>query len=33
MFVPMEEYEFYGWNKEFQKTSWYAAMGWPETGW
>ena len=33
MFVPMEEYEFYGWNKEFQKTSWYAATGWQQTGW
>ena len=33
MFVPLQAYEPYGWNKEFQKTSWYAAMGWPETGW
>ena len=33
MFVPMEEYEFYGWNKDFQKTSWYAATGWQQTGW
>lgn len=33
MFMPMKEYEPYGWNGEFQKTSWYAATGWQETGW
>mgnify|MGYP003483874479 FL=1 len=33
MFVPLKEYEPYGWNKDFQKTSWYAATGWQQTGW
>ena len=33
MFVPMEKYKAYGWNKDFQKTSWYAATGWEHTGW
>lgn len=33
MFVPLEEYEAYGWNKDFSHTSWYEAAGWPTTGW
>ena len=33
MFVPLQEYEPYGWNADFQKTSWYEALGWTETGW
>lgn len=33
MFVPMEKYETYGLNRDFQQTSWYQATGWQETGW
>lgn len=33
MFVPMEKYNNYGWNEDFQKTSWYAVTGWQRTGW
>lgn len=33
MFTPMTKYDAYGWNEEYQKTSWYAAMGWQATGW
>ena len=33
MFVPMAKYDAYGWNKDFRKTSWYAATGWEQTGW
>ncbi len=33
MFVPLQAYEPYGWNADFQKTSWYEALGWAETGW
>ena len=33
MFLPMEKYNNYGWNEDFQKTSWYAVTGWQRTGW
>ena len=33
MFVPLDKYDTYGWNTAFQKTSWYEALGWAETGW
>ena len=35
MFVPMAIYDTYGygWNADFQKTSWYKAIGWDQTGW
>lgn len=33
MFVPLTIYEGYGWNEDFQKTSWYKAAGWEATGW
>lgn len=35
MFVPMEKYDRngYSWNADFQKTSWYKAAGWEQTGW
>jgi len=33
MFVPMEKYEDYGLNQDFQQTLWYSATGWPATGW
>ena len=33
MFVPLNKYDTYGWNADFQKTSWYEALGWAETGW
>ena len=33
MFVPLDKYETYGWNADFQKTSWYQAAGWEQTGW
>ena len=33
MFVPLNEYDKYGWNEDFHKTSWYKAAGWDETGW
>lgn len=33
MFVPLEMYEQYGWNQDFQQTSWYEATDWAETGW
>lgn len=35
MFVPMNKYDFNAcsWNKDFQKTSWYVATGWADTGW
>ena len=33
MFVPLSNYESYGWNADFQNTSWYAATGWSLTGW
>ena len=33
MFLPLNRYETYGWNAYFQKTSWYEALGWAETGW
>ena len=33
MFIPLNKYDAYGWNKDFQKTSWYAATGWERTGW
>ncbi len=33
MFVPMSDYDSYGWNEDFQKTAWYAATGWSATGW
>lgn len=33
MFLPRSTYDFYGWNTDFQRTAWYAAMGWEETGW
>ena len=33
MFVPLNKYDEYGWNADFQKTSWYQAAGWEETGW
>ena len=33
MFVPLNKYDDYGWNEDFQKTSWYEAAGWAQTGW
>jgi len=33
MFVPLQAYDPYGWNADFQETSWYEALGWAETGW
>ena len=33
MFVPLNVYDDYGWNADFQKTSWYEAAGWARTGW
>ena len=33
MFVPLNKYDDYGWNQDFQQTSWYEALGWAETGW
>ena len=33
MFVPMNAYNGFGWNEDFQKTSWYEATGWAATGW
>ncbi|MBQ8453864.1 MAG: hypothetical protein IJ537_00765 [Bacteroidaceae bacterium] len=33
MFVPLDAYESYGWNADFQHTAWYEALGWAETGW
>ncbi len=33
MFVPTRDYEPYGWNVDFQQTSWYEALGWAATGW
>ena len=33
MFVPLKKYDSYGWNADFQKTSWYTAAGWAQTGW
>ena len=33
MFVPLNKYDDYGWNEDFQKTSWYEALGWAATGW
>ena len=33
MFVPLSAYNAYGWNEDFQNTSWYKATGWQATGW
>lgn len=33
MFVPLNEYNSYGWNEDFKNTSWYKAAGWEQTGW
>ncbi len=33
MFIPQSKYENYGWNEAFQKSEWYKAAGWEETGW
>ena len=33
MFVPLNKYDDYGWNQDFQQTSWYEALGWAATGW
>jgi len=33
MFLPLNDYDGYGWNEDFQKTSWYKAPGWAQTGW
>lgn len=33
MFVPISNYDSYGWNEDFKDTSWYTATGWSVTGW
>ena len=33
MFVPMEKYQSYGLNTQFQQTAWYGAIGFSATGW
>ena len=33
MHVPLNIYDGWGWNENFQQTSWYKAAGWEKTGW
>lgn len=33
MFIPLDKYDNFGLNEDFQQTSWYQALGWQLTGW
>ncbi len=33
MFIPHSRYTNYGWNADFQQTSWHRDAGWKQTGW